>query len=227
MKPILSLALITVACTRTLAADATPKDEITAAAKKLGEQSNYSWKVTTVVPESAQFKPGPIEGKTEKDGFTYFTMSFAENLIEAAAKGGKAVLTDQDGSWKLASEFENAEGPARFVARRVQNMKLPATQVTDLLAVAKDLKKDGDAYSAEMTEEGVKKQFIFGEPKDPKGSVKFWLKDGALVKYQVKVEGKMDFNGNEFDASRTTTTEIQNVGKTTVNVPGEAKKKLM
>src|SRR5580765_6996780 len=105
MKPILSLALIAMACTRMLAADATPKEEITAAAKKLGEQANYSWKVTTVVPESAPFKPGPIEGKTEKDGFTYFTMSFAENLIEAAVKGSKSVMTDQDGNWKLASDF--------------------------------------------------------------------------------------------------------------------------
>ena len=108
----------------------------------------------------------------------------------------------------------------------VKNLKTPAVQVGDPVAASKELKKEGDVYSAEMTEEGVKKQFRFGEPKNPKGSVKFWLKDGALVKFEVKVEAKMEFNGNEFDASRTTTTEIKDVGTTKVKVPEAAKKKI-
>ena len=54
---------------------ATSKGNVTAAAKKLAEKANYSWKTTTVVPESARFKPGPTEGKTEKDGFTHATLS--------------------------------------------------------------------------------------------------------------------------------------------------------
>ena len=32
------------------AADSNPKDEIAAAAKKLGEAANYSWKTTVAVP---------------------------------------------------------------------------------------------------------------------------------------------------------------------------------
>ena len=42
----------------------------------------------------------------------------------------------------------------------------------------------------------------------------------------MKAEAKMEFNGKEFDASRTTTTEIKDVGTTKVNVPEAAKKKL-
>ena len=34
-----------------LAADSPPKDIVTAAAKKLGEQTNYTWTATVVVPE--------------------------------------------------------------------------------------------------------------------------------------------------------------------------------
>ena len=93
-------------------------------------------------------------------------------------------------------------------------------------AVRKMAKKEGDLYSGDMTEEGVKKQFRFGEPKNPKGSVKFWVKDGVLTKFETKVEAKMEFNGEEIDASRTTTTEIKDVGATKLNVPAEAKKKL-
>ena len=61
-----------------IAADSTSKDDIIAASKKLGGQPNYSWKTTVVVPESAQFKPGPSEGRTEKDGFTHLTLSFGD-----------------------------------------------------------------------------------------------------------------------------------------------------
>lgn len=208
------------------AADTTPKDQLTAAAKKLGDQLNYSWKTTVVVPESAQFKPGPTEGKTEKDGFTYVTLSFGDNQTQAAMKGDKAVITNQDGDWQLASELDSAQGPGRFLGRMVRNLKAPAAQADDLVAATKELKRDGDVYSGEMTEEGVKKQFRFGQPKDPKGSVKFWVKDGLLTKIETKVEARMEFNGNETDASRTTTTEIKDVGTTKVNVPEAAKKKL-
>jgi hypothetical protein len=222
LVPQLALALTALAAF-TVAADA--KEEVAAAAKKLGE-TNYTWKATVVVPESAPFKPGPTDGKTEKDGFTFVTLSFGENLSEIALKGGKAAVTDQDGSWKLASELENAEGPARFLSGMARNMKTPAVAVAGLLEGAKELKKEGEVYSGEMNEESTKKQFRFGEPKNPKGWVKFWLKDGVLAKMEVKVEAKMEFNGNEFDASRTTTTEISKVGSTTVNVPADAKKKL-
>ena len=179
-----------------------------------------------MVPESAQFKPGPTEGKTEKDGFTYVTLSFGDNLTEAAMKGDKAVVTNQDGDWQLASELENAEGQGRFLGRMVRNLKAPSAQVPDLVAAARELKQDGDVYSGEMTEEGAKKQFRFGQPKNPKGSVKFWVKDGTLSKYEFKVTGKVDFNGNEVDVDRASTTLISEVGTTKVNVPAKAKVKL-
>ncbi|MEO8427214.1 MAG: hypothetical protein ABI651_08900 [Verrucomicrobiota bacterium] len=208
------------------AADSSPKDDIIAAAKKLGENANYSWKTTVVVPESAQFKPGPTEGKTEKDGFTYVTMSFGDNMTEAVIKGDTAVVTNQEGDWQKTSELENAEGPGRFLGRMVKNLKTPAVQAAELVAAVKELKKDGEVYSGDLTEAGVKAQFRFGTPKNPKGSVKFWLKDGALSKYEFKVQGKVDFNGNEMDIDRATTVEVKDVGTTKVNIPAAAKKKL-
>ena len=220
------LVFFFLAAANAFAADATPAEEVAAAAKTLGGQANYSWKTTVVVPESAQFKPGPTEGKTEKEGFTYVTLSFGDNLTECAMKGDKAVITDQEGNWKLASELEGAEGPGRVLGLMVRNLKTPAVQIADLVATAKELKKDGDVYSSELTEDAAKKQFRFGQPQNPKGTLRFWVKDGQVSKLEVKVSAKMEFNGNEIDASRTTTTEISNVGKTQVNVPADAKKKL-
>lgn len=209
-----------------LAADPGSKDDVTAAAKKLAEKANYSWKATVVVPESAQFKPGPTEGKTEKDGFTYVTLSFGDNLTEVVLKGEKAVITNQDGDWQSASELEGGEGRGRFLGRMARNLKTPAAQATELAAAAQELKKEGDVYSGNLTEDGAKAQFRFGNVSDPKGSVKFWVKDGVLSKYELKVKGKVDFNGNEIDVDRATTVVISEVGTTKVNVPEAAKKKL-
>ena len=64
------------------------------------------------------------------------------------------------------------------------------------------------------------------EPTDAKGSVKIWIKDGALVKYELKNSGKMSFGGNDIDINRTTTVEFSDVGSTKVDAPAEAKAKL-
>jgi hypothetical protein len=209
-----------------LAAEAGPKGDVLAAAKALGEKPNYAWKATVVVPESAQFKPGPTDGKTEKGGFTYVMMSFGQNVTEIVTKGDKTVVTNQEGEWQNASDAESGEGRGRFVARMAKNLKAPAAQAAELADGTKDWKKDGDAYTGTLTDEGAKAQFRLGNVTGPKGSVKFWTKDGVLTKYEFKVQGKLDFNGNEIDVDRTTTVEVKEVGSTKVNVPEAAKKKL-
>src|SRR3989442_15477362 len=67
MKTNVLFSTMTMLAGSLIAADSSPKDDIIAAAKKLGGQANYSWKTTVVVPESAQFKPGPTEGQTPAD----------------------------------------------------------------------------------------------------------------------------------------------------------------
>ena len=209
-----------------LAADSSPKDDVLAAAKKLGDQANYSWKTTVAVPESAQFKPGPSEGQTEKDGVTHLTLNFGDNSTQVFMKGDKAAVSDPDGGWQALADLDSAEGPRRFLGRIIKNFKVPAAQAAELAAATKELKKDSDVYSGDMTEDGAKAQFRFGTVSNPKGSVKFWVKDGALTRFEFKVTGKVDFNGNEFDVDRTWTIEIKDAGSTKVTVPDEAKKKL-
>ena len=226
MKKIILISATVLLAGSLLAADASPKDDVIAATKKLGDQSNYSWKTTVVVPENAQFKPGPSEGQTEKEGFTHLTLSFGDNTTQVFMKGEKAAVSNPDGGWQALADLDNAEGPGRFLGRIIKNFKVPAAQAVELAAGTKELKKDGDVYSGDMTEEGAKAQFRFGTVSNPKGSVKFWLKDGALTKYEFKVTGKVDFNGNEFDVDRTWTSEVKDVGTTKVTVPEEAKKKL-
>ena len=232
MKQSILVSAMALMAGQLLAADSSPKDDILNAAKKLGDNANYSWKSTVVVPEGSQFRPGPSEGKTEKDGFTHVKMSFGDGTTQAVLKGDKAAVTNRDGEWQSAAELENAEGPSRFLGLMVRNIKTPAVQAGELASFAKDLKKDGDAYASDLTEEGAKTYLRFRRGGDgptisnAKGSVKFWLKDGALAKYEFKVKGTVSFNGNDRDVDRATTVEIKDVGATKVEVPEEAKKKL-
>lgn len=214
-----------------LAADSSPKDDVTAAAKKLGDHANYSWKTTVVVPEGSQFRPGPTDGKTEKNGFTQLTMSFGDITVQAVLKGNKAVVTYGDAGWQSLADLENSEGPQRFLGRMLQNFKTPAMQAAQLVAGAKELKREGDTYSGELTEEGAKPLVTSrggagATISNAKGSVKFWLKDGALAKFETKVTGKVSFEGNDRDVDRATTVEIKEIGATKVEVPEDAKNKL-
>jgi len=122
------------------------------------------------------------------------------------------------------------------MAMRLRNFRTPAIEAEDMAGKVKELKKDGDAFAGELTEEGAKDLLRFrgrragsdGPPpaKNAKGSVKFWLKDGQLAKYEYKVSGTVTFNGEDRDVERTTTVEIKDVGTTKIEVPAEAKKKL-
>lgn len=230
LRKLLTVAAICALAGNVLAAEA--KEEIVKAAKALAEKS-YSWKTTTVVPEGTRFAPGPQEGKADKDGTAYVASTFGDNKTEAYIKGEKFAFTNRDGEWQNAADLENAEGGARFRGRMYRNFKAPAAQAQELAAAVKELKKEGDAFSGELTEEGAKNLMAFGgrggqgpEISGAKGSAKFWLKDGALSKYQYTVKGSMNFNNNDFEIDRVTTVEIKDVGTTKLEVPEAAKKKL-
>ncbi len=237
MKKNIVISAITLIAGTLLAAES---DDVKAAAKKLGEQKNYSWKTTVVVPEGSQFRPGPTEGKTEKDGYTFLSMTFGDNTTEAVVKGDKGAAK-MEGEWRsLADMAQDSGQPAAFMARRLQNYRTPAVEAEEIAGKTKDLKKDGDAYSADLTEEGAKDLLRFRggrrggggggggapEPKNAKGSAKFWVKDGQLAKYEYKVSGTINFGGEDRDVERTTTVEIKNVGETKIEVPEDAKKKM-
>ena len=233
MKSKILISILTMAAGSLLAADSSPKDQVTSAAKKLAEGDNYSWKSTM---EFGNFT-GTTEGKTDKEGLIALSISFGDNTTEAFLKGGKGAVKRPDQDWQSLADLAADSGSDRghqFLVRRLQNLKAPAAEVTDLLSKAKDLKQEGEAYSGQLTEEGAKELLMAGrrrgddapEPKNAKGSVKFWTKDGLLTKYELKQQGTISFGGNERDIDGTTTVEIKDVGKTKLEVPEAAKKKL-
>jgi hypothetical protein len=232
MKRNLLLGLLTLCAGSLLAADASPKD----AAKKLADQKNYSWKTTVDAGPDARWRPGPTEGKTEKDGYTMVSTTFGDNTTEAVLKGEKAAISTEDG-WQTAAELSEGggqPGPGRFLARMFQNYKTPAVQAEEIAATTKELKETDGAWKGDLTEEGAKQLLSFGgrrggggpEISNAKGWAKFWIKDGVLSKFEFNVQGEMSFNNNDIKIDRTTTTEIKDIGTTKVTVSDAAKKKL-
>jgi hypothetical protein len=220
-----------------LATDSSPKDDVKAAAKALGD--NYSWHSAVASPTggNARFRPGPTDGKTA-GGTTWLSTTRGTNVTDAVlTAGGKGAAKMEDG-WQSLSEMADDDSGGGFnrrtmLARMLQNFKTPAMEAAELADKARDLAKADDAIAGDLTEDGAKSFLRFGpaggggpEISDAKGSVKFWLKDGRLVKYEFHVQGSIDFNGNTREVNRTTTVELKDVGKTTVEVPEDAKKKL-
>lgn len=221
-----------------LAAD--PKDEINAAAKKLGAAGGYSWKSTVENAGGGNARgSGPTVGRVDKEGLACLSITRGENTTEAFVKGQKAAVKTQEG-WQSAEELSQAGAGGgggqgnrgQFVGRMLRSFKVPDAQAADLASKAKEIKKDGDAYVGDLTEDGAKSMLSFGgganapEVSGAKGSVKFWVKDGCVCKYEFNLQGKVSFNGNDRDVNRTTTVEIKDVGTTKVEVPEDAKKKM-
>ena len=231
MKTKILFVILTFLASSLLAAES--KDEVTAAAKKLGQKDNYSWKTTL---DFGNFST-TTEGKVNQEGWACLSMTAGDNTREAFLKGGKAVVKLPEEGWQSLSELENASGNARgrqMLLRRLQNFKTPAEEAANLASKTKELKKEDDVYSGDLTEAGAKELLAFGrrrgadapEPKNAKGSVKFWIKDGVLSKYELKQSGTVTIGDNERDIDGTTTTEIKEVGSTKIEVPDAAKKKL-
>lgn len=134
----------------------------------------------------------------------------------------------------------NRPSPARMAGMRLRTMKAPAAEIQDLVGKTKELAKTGDAYSGALTEEAVKAMLTMGGGRgrggngggtpptvaDAKGSLKIWMKDGVITKYQVKYSGTVTRGGNDRDVDMTRTVEIKDIGSTKITVPDEAKSKL-
>jgi len=216
-------------------AQAAAKDDLAKAIKQLADAGSYSWKTTS---ESAQFNPGPTVGKMNKEGVTVLSRSFGDNAFQTVHHGEKAAMETQDG-WRSLAELEADQGDnrGRFMARMLRNFEPPAAEAAELLKAAGDVKLSEGTYAGALGEEKVKEMLSFrrrgggGGGEGPavsgaEGSVKFWIENGMLKKYQYAVKGTVNWNNQDRDVDRTTTVEISDVGSTQVEVPEAAKAKL-
>jgi hypothetical protein len=219
------------------AADAAPASQVSDAIAKLKAATNYSWTVTTVTPPDAPFTPPPVKGQKDSSGFAKFSTEFGDNTAEVILKGGKVAFKGDEG-WQLAVAG-GGFSPDMFALNLAKN-GTPGDEAGIILKGVKELKAlDGGAAGGDLSAEAATDLLTFGPrrsgakadpdmpgPKGSKGSARFWVKDGALVKYQTHLTGTVSFDGNDTVLDFTRTTEIREVGTTKMDIPAEAKKKL-
>jgi hypothetical protein len=227
---------------------AEPKETVKNALKALGEKANYSW-TTTTETQGAQRQPNPVKGMTEKGGCTFLCQELNTGTAEAVIKGEQRIVKTEEG-WKSAAELRAAGtgqgggGGARgaMMGRALLNMRTPVALAEDLLDKLKECKAgEGGIITADLTEEGARELLTFGRrerpgqesqnappgPKNARGSIKFWIKDGLVAKIELKLQGTVTGRDQqERDVARTVTHEIKDVGTTKVAIPEDAKKKL-
>jgi hypothetical protein len=226
-KLFLSAAILSAA----LSLQADPKSDLQAAAKKLADAPNYSWVSKTEI-EGGQFTPPAVQGKAEKGGFAVLTSEREGNVTTAVHHGTTAIVKTDDG-WKTSDELSQGGGGGGRGMRGggLLRARRPDAEITALPEKVKELKAIDGAIGGDLTEEAVKEWMTFGRggqngPKNAKGSIKIWMKDGAVSKMEVKTSGTLSRNGEDFQMASTRTVEIKDVGTTKVEVPEDAKKKL-
>jgi hypothetical protein len=226
---------------------AAPADDVRAAVKKLADAPNYSWSTTVQNAGGAGgggrgggFGGGPQSGVAEKDGFAVITRETQNGPSQTVRKGEKVVLQNQENQWVTPEEFMAAfgggGGRGGGAGGALFGGTLPADDLNALAAAATDLTAADGVISGKLNAEATAQRLAFGRggrgggggqpPANAAGTVKFWVKDGAISKYEVNVKGTVTGRGGEVQVDRTTTTEIKNVGSSKAAVPPDALKKI-
>jgi hypothetical protein len=217
-----------------LAADPSAGDAVKDAIAKLKSSTNYSWTMTLKMP-GEPFEPGPLKGRTEKDGYAVISQEMGDNTLDAVFKGNKVALKIE-GEWRVP---DASDGMSMMMAGWITRYGTAADEAESTRLKAKELKAgEAGAFSADLTDQGAKESLTFSgpnqgtngppPPKNAKGSVKYWVKDGILTKFESHLQGKItmgpDQDEQDFDMTRT--FEIKDIGSTKLDAPAEALKKL-
>jgi len=231
MKSRIALLIAGLAAAPLFAADPTPADRAAAAIERLRASTNYSWTTTIALP-GMPFTPGPVNGRTE-NGASLVSQEFNDNTIQVAFKGARVAVKGENG-WET---IDAADDFAAMMAGFLANPGTVADEAEQSLKKLKNLKAgDGGELSGDYTDDGAKELLWFkprrGDappaPKNAKGSAKFWIKDGALVKFESHLHGTVAFGPDqeEREMDLTRTTDVKDVGRTKLEMPDDARKKL-
>ncbi len=216
------------------ASQAEPTEDLANAAKKLSSAKNYTWSSSRAFGDR---EPRTTTGQMGSGGHTLLKIPMRDSSIEVLIRNEKAAIKT-DAGWQLASSEAKGDENRRlrFLARMATGYEAPTKRVAELIAGIADLKVEEGAYHGTLTEDAAKKLLTFrrrgrgqgGEQREPpaingaSGSVKIFIKDGVLTKYELNVRGKVTFNDQERDMNRTTTVEFSKVDSTSFEIAEEA-----
>lgn len=217
------------------------KEDVQAALGRLADAPNYAWTTRTHV-EGSQWQTVDVHGKAQKDGWAVVSQERDGARTVAVLKGESGVV-QTDAGWQSAEDLRGQRqggggGGGALRTGMLLRSRTPLDEAKRALGHIKEWSASADGLGGDLTEAGARELMAFGrggrgggagggpDVSGAKGSVRYWLKDGHLAKIEIKVSGTYSFNNNDRFVERTTTYELKDIGKTTVEVPAAAKTKL-
>ncbi|HEX2853017.1 MAG TPA: hypothetical protein VHO24_07260 [Opitutaceae bacterium] len=115
------------------------------------------------------------------------------------------------------------------------NISHPHDEIGLIVGSHTSMRAESDGVSGDLSEEGAKLLLVHpGQneimPLRASGTFRLWIKEGALVKYEIQLTGTIAVgagsNRREISLRQTSNTSITKINQTTFEVPEEAKRKL-
>ncbi len=220
-------------------------DQAIVAAMKLVDAPNYTW---TCYAPSVGRALVVREGKTIKSGYTQVTFvdpqtpmlrqiqRLNDGTVLAIFRGeGNFVFQTNDG-WKTGPELPPL-GPRRRGTTGGSDYWISITPPHEELEIIvgsyTEMHVDGDAIVGNLSDDGARQ--LLGSPKAPAvratGSFKIWIANGVLLRYVTDLAGSILIGppGEEKESPptrRLLLIEFKEVGRTNLDLPEEARRKL-
>lgn len=130
---------------------------------------------------------------------------------------------------------DRGEGGGRTFSNVQKTLSRPHEEIAVIVAGGSDLKAEGEVVSGRLSETSAKLLLVHEGQRDrvplqAGGTFRLWVRGGALVKYETRLEGVLrvdDSSGRrEVRVNETATTTLSEVGTARVEVPAEVRKRL-
>lgn len=225
---------------RSQAAPRDAKEDLKAAIHKLSQAECYSWIIssTNSGDTAEKYGFGSGEGRMERGGLTWLRTQESPP-VEVVVKGGKTAVRLDDG-WALEQELSKGGGSRRHpnlaAVRSLRGRSRPAAEAADLLKHVNDLRSDVQGYFVSDLSPENAKELLYkylrtsgreAEVASPAGSLAFWVSEGILFKYEVRLRGMVTFSAprpSTWNADQVMTVSLSEIGTSKVDVPGDVRK---
>lgn len=132
-------------------------------------------------------------------------------------------------------------GMQALMGRRLLIQPVPAEQLAELVGKASDWKTTDAVHSAKLSGEAVQNMLMGGwrggrggaggaggaNTPEASGRLKLWVAEGQVTKAEIHVDSTFTLpNGDSREIQSISRMQIKDIGKATVSIPEEAKKKL-
>jgi len=130
---------------------------------------------------------------------------------------------------------DRGEASGRTFSNVQKTLSRPHEEIAVIIAGGSDRKAEGELVSGRLSETSAKLLLVHEGQRDrvplqAGGTFRLWLRGGALVKYETRLEGALrvdDAAGRrEVRVNETSTTTLSEVGTARVEVPAEVRKRL-